>query len=95
MITKQVFTNQTTNGYSDVFEGNRDAWIKISGTWGGASVSLYAKTNHANDDYSSTGMDEKFSQDTAYEPRGKQTLTYKLRLENAGATTDLNAFIIE
>ena len=93
--TKQVFTNQTINGFSDEFTGNRDAWIKISGTWGGASVCLYAKTTHENDDFSSTGTDERFSQDSAYEPRGKQSLIYKLKLENASGTTDLNAFVVE
>jgi phage-related protein len=93
--TTKIFNGQTANGFSDEFSTNGRPLIKIKGTWDGATVSLQALTNHADDAFSNTGTDEAFTVDSAFEPAHKQTLRYRLALTDAGASTDLDAFVIE
>lgn len=93
--TIKIFDGQTANGFSDTFITNGRPLVKIKGTWDGATVSLQAKTNHADDAFSNTGTDEAFTVDSAFEPANKQTLVYRLALTSAGASTNLDAFVIE
>lgn len=90
----KVFDGQTANGNSLEFTTNGRPFVKIKGVWDTATVSLQAKTNHADDDFSNTGTDEQFTDDAAFSPEHKQTVVYRLVLTSAGASTNLDAFVI-
>jgi len=95
MAANQILTNATTTDEeSDVFEvlGNQEMPVNAEGTWDGATLDLYSKRDNDFSVWTATG-----DQLTATEPYARMAVApdaeFKLIVKNAGASTDLNAFI--
>ena len=89
---KQIFTNQTTNGHSDIFGTNGKTYVKISGNFDGATIDFQSKTNNSNDDFTSTG-DTAISSSEQIALNYSPGITYRLVLSGVGANTSINAFV--
>jgi hypothetical protein len=95
MSSKQIFTNQTTDGLSDTFTTNGSTRIKVEGDLNGATIELYSKAPNNNSGFSTTGSNNNIVEEGEFILEHRQLWQYKLNLINAGASTKINVFVSE
>lgn len=92
MAAIQIFENQTVDGDSLEFPLNGAARLKVSGNFGGGTISLLSKSDNANDTFTTTGSDNNITAPNEFKIEAKQRWTYKLNL--SGSTgANINAFV--
>jgi hypothetical protein len=89
---RQIFTNQTENGNSLTFTTNGKIYVKISGSFHGATIDFQSKTNNSNDDFTSTG-DTLIAVPCQVAVSYSPGMIYRLSLIGVHAQTVINAFV--
>ena len=90
---RQIFTNQTVNGNSLVFNTNGKTYIKVYGNFDGAKIRLESKLNNSNDSFSITGDEDIVTKDDTFYICYTPNVSFRLALYDAGLSTNINAFV--
>lgn len=89
------FENKTSDGDSSIIEwtGSGPATLQISGTWGGATVTVLGSCDQGNTWTSPTQSVYEYTDDSIVEFQAGRILV-KLTVSDASETTSLSAYLV-